>query len=46
MRSAHIKKKTFLLITASGNRSRGHTRPVTGEDTYIGLGFEEKTYTD
>lgn len=31
----HKKKKTFLLITASGNRSRGHTRPVTGEDTNI-----------
>ncbi len=46
----HALTSSFLLITASGNRPRGHTRPITGEDKNVlalfFCFFEEKTYTD
>lgn len=31
----HALTSSFLLITASGNRPRGHTRPITGEDKNV-----------
>lgn len=47
IRMRHSLTSSFLLITASGNWPRGHTRPITGEETKIYWPwFWGKTYAD